>query len=228
MTIAPNLLVSISAPPKAGKTHLALTFPEPIKVFSFDGGAKFIAETKFADKKIDICEVTLPIIETENQAWALEPWRAFLKEYKGDVELGKYNTIVLDTATVVWQMCHQAVTEEREKQKLAEVKYYEPNLRMSSLFSRASLAGINLVTIQYITEKYEDNKATGEMKIDGWKRTGGAADLLLEMESITRGKGGASKTIMETTIVGCRFDRDLVGKTFTDTTYQEILALLGV
>lgn len=228
MTLVPNLIVSISGDPKSGKTFLSLTFPDPIKVFSFDRGTKFIAETKFADKKIDITEISLPIIETENQAWASEPWHNFLKEYKEDVASGKYNTIVLDTATVVWQMCHQAVTEERERQKLAEVKYYEPNLRMSALFSRASIAGINLVTIQYLTERYEEGKATGELKIDGWKRTGGNADILLEMRSLTRGKGDSAKTVMETMIRACRFDRDLVGKTFIDTTYDEIMALLGV
>jgi len=228
MTLVPNLIVSISGDPKSGKTHLAMTFPEPIKVFSFDRGAEFIAKVKFPDKKIDITEISLPIIETENQVWALDPWRAFLKEYKEDVSSAKYNTIILDTATVVWQMCHQAVTEEREKMKLAEVKYYEPNLRMSSLFSRAGIAGIDLVTIQYLAERYEDGKATGELKIDGWKRTGGNADILLEMRRITRGKGDTAKTIMETTIKAYRFDRALDGHTFVDTTYDEIMALLGV
>ena len=59
----PNLLVSLTAPPKSGKTHLALTFPEPIKVYAFDTGVDYVRETSFADKDIDIFHVELPFAD---------------------------------------------------------------------------------------------------------------------------------------------------------------------
>ena len=69
MTLAPNILASISAKPKSGKTHLSFTFPEPIKVFSFDLGADYV-RTKFPDKQIDIKSFVLPVIESETEQWA--------------------------------------------------------------------------------------------------------------------------------------------------------------
>ena len=49
----PNILVSISSPPKTGKTYLACTFPKPIKIYSFDQGADIVKKLKFKDDLID-------------------------------------------------------------------------------------------------------------------------------------------------------------------------------
>jgi len=204
-----------------------MTFPEPIKVFSFDLGAEYV-RTKFPDRQIDIKAVTLPVIESETEAWAEPLWQELKKDYKEAIEGGKYQTIVLDTATVVWQMCHQAITEEKNRKKILEVEYFRPNLLMSAFFSRARIGGVNLVVIQYLRDKYVKGDNTGELELDGWKRTEGNVDLVLEMESRQLGEGNSAKTVMRTTIKANRFDRDLNGKTFDDTTYDEIMALLGV
>lgn len=225
--LVPNILASVSGRPKAGKTHMSMTFPDPIKVFSFDLGAAFV-RTKFPDKEIDVTEITLPIVESTEQTWAEEPWKKFEQDFKGAVESGKYNTVVLDTATVVWQMCHQAITEERNRKKMLEVEYFAPNLKMSSLFARARIAGVNLVVIQYLRDKYVKGDNTGELELDGWKRTEGNVDIVLEMESVLIGEGDSSKTVMKTKIKDCRFDRDLNGRILDDTDYDEIMALLGV
>jgi len=222
------LIISISGLPKSGKSHLSMTFPAPLKIFSFDLGATYIAENKFADKEIVINEIALPIIEDDDEQWAEPIWNAFRREYKDDIESGKYETIVLDTATVVWQICHQAITEEKNRKKMLEVEYMKPNLKMSSLFARARVAGVNLVTIQYLRDKYVKGDNTGELELDGWKRTAGNADVVIEMKRMTLGEGARAKNLMRATIVDNRFDRDLNGTFYDDTDYNELVALLGV
>jgi len=227
MTIVPNLIVSVTGKPKAGKTHFACTFPDPIKIFSFDQRARFVA-SKFPEKEIDVHDVMLPVIESEEQQWAEPIWITFEKDYKSAVDSGKFKTVVIDPATVVWQMCHQAVTESKNRKKILEVEYMKPNLKMTSLFSRAANAGINLVTIQYFRDRYVNGDNTGEQELDGWKRTAGRADINLFIENVILGSGNNSRSIMRTTIVDNGYERDLNGKEFDDFTYDDLIALLGV
>lgn len=230
--LVPNILVSISGLPKSGKTHLAMTFPEPIKVFSFDLGADFV-RTKFPDKKIDVQNFVLPIVESGNETWALPVWERFYAEFKKVAESGEYQTVVLDTASAVESTLRQAILEELQqdkpgKQKLATNEYVARNLRMAAIFARARTLGINLVTIQYLREQWirrpGSDKAdpTGELIIDGWNQTEGQADVNIEMET----KVKAGKTVMIATIKSNRFDRDFNGKQYEDTTYDEVIAVL--
>ena len=232
--IQPNIIVSISGLPKTGKTHFSLTFPEPIKVYSFDLGADFVA-SKFPKKTIEVHNFTLPIVESESTKWALPIWEEFYAEYKRDIDGGKFKTVVLDTATAVESILRQSTLEELRqdkpgKQKLATNEYVARNLRMTTLFARPRVAGMNLVTIQYLREQWLKSKnsdraePTGELVLEGWNQTEGQADIIIEMTTAIKG----GKTIMVSTIKSNRFDRDLNGKSFDDTDHTELMALLGV
>src|SRR3990167_10509218 len=141
----PNIVVSISGLPKSGKTHLALTFSEPIKVFSFDGRFDQVRQRSFSDKVIDVENISIPIVESEDDTeWAPKVWNPFYKQYKEDVESGKYQTVVLDTATTAHAILNQAVfewvkgaesdrAEERgqaakDRKKMAVNEYHTRNL----------------------------------------------------------------------------------------------------
>ena len=162
--MVPNIIVSVSGLPKSGKTHLAMTFPDPIKVFSFDNRADYVRQ-KFPDKKIDIVACQMPIVESDTDAsWAPPIWNAFYKEYKVAVESGEYQTVVIDTASTVYTVLNQTVFEwlreeaaglGREKKKLAVNDYYTRNLLMKSIFDLAKNKGVNLVVTQYLGEKWE-------------------------------------------------------------------------
>ena len=233
----PNIIVSISGLPKSGKTHLAMTFPEPIKVFSFDGGADYV-KTRFPDKVIDIENFRMPLIESDEDAsWAPPIWNDFYKKYKEAVYSGQYQTVVIDTASTAHAILNQTVFEwlkeeaegkGRDKKKLAVNEYHTRNLLMKALFDLPKNEGINLVTTQYLGEKWATPpggkmpEPTGEEKLQGWAQTEGFADINIGTE--TRVKAG--KIGMVATIKSTRFDRDTVGKQFVDTTYDEIIALM--
>jgi len=227
----PNIIVSISGLPKVGKTHFACTFPDPIKIYSFDLGADFV-RGKFPDKDITVVNFSLPIIDDEDaDAWALPVWEEFYQMYQTDVVGGTYETLVIDTATALEQVIRQAALEAIQqlkptKQKLATKDYLVRNLRMKAIFDLAKTNGVNLATIQYMREKWakrggEMPEPTGEIVLSGWEQTEGFADINIEM--VTK---FTNKTIMVSTLKSNRFDRDVSGKTFNDFTYDELVTML--
>ena len=249
----PNIVVSISGLPKSGKTHLALTFPEPIKVFSFDGRSDQVRQRNFKDKNIEVENISVPIVESEDDTgWAPKVWEPFYKKYKEDVESGKYQTIVLDTATTAHTILNQAVFEwvkeaesdraaergqtTRGRQKLAVNEYHTRNLLMKALFDLPKNQGVNLVVIQYLGEKWvtlpgkKMAEPTGELKVQGWAQTEAFADVNIEMGTKTRvivgGKKPVDETVMVATIKSTGFDRQAIGQSLVDTNYDELIAVL--
>lgn len=241
----PNIVASISGLPKTGKTHLSLTFPAPIKVFSFDGGADYVA-TKFPNKAIEIENIQMPLIESEDDSsWAPPIWDEFYKNYKEAVTSRKYQTIVIDTASTAHTILNQAVFEwvraeaaehGREKKKLAVNEYHTRNLLMKALFDLPQRLGINLVVTQYLSEKWltppgsKMAEPTGEMKVQGWGQTEGFADINIEMTTkikvVVENKKPMEKTVMVATVKSTRFDRNAIGQPLEDTTYDELIALV--
>ena len=234
--LVPNLKINIAGMPKSGKNHIAYSFPDPIKVFCFNGGAKLVAR-KFPAVKIDVHDFVLPIVESTAEEWALPIWNEFYQEYKEDACSGKYKTLILDTATEVENICQQAVLEDlqesaeekgRRKERLATTDYLARNLRMKALFDLAQNEGVNLVALNYLKEKWvrrADEKTatnTGELVLDGWARTESQCDLNIELS--TRIKAG--KKIAVATVKSNRFDWDFDAKSFDNTTYEELYALL--
>jgi len=221
----PFVSCSISAPPKSGKTYLACTFPEPIKLYSFEHGAKFVVEKCFPGKKIDIQEFKLPIIDSDSPApYAEKIWEEFQKQFKEDAYSGKYQTLIVDTATHLWAVLRQAITEAKNRKRLTEVEYALPNLKMGSIYTHAYEAGVNFVVINYLRDKYVKGENTGELELNGWSQTEGLVDVVIEMKRETKG----GRTQMTALIKDNRFDRDQNGKSFIDTSYDELMLVLGV
>ena len=230
----PNIIVALSGRPKSGKNYFAYTFPEPIKVYCFNGGASFVAR-KFPKKKIDVQNFTLPIVDSTTEQWALPVWTEFYAQYNADVESGKYKTLVLDCSTEVEQFCRQAVLEElqdeastkgRVKQKLATNEYLARNLRMNAIFARARNAGLNLVSLQYLKPEWvktpgtDRAEPTGKMEVDGWNQVEAQADINIWIEAKMKG----DEAEMISTIKPSRFVRKQY--VLTDIGYDDLLAVV--
>src|SRR3990167_7718689 len=107
----PNLVISVSALPKTGKNHFAYTAPDPICVYCFNGGAEFVAR-KFHDKKIEVVDFCLPIIEDTEMRWASPVWEQFRARYNADLVKGEFVTYIFDTNTEIENIDQQCVLEE--------------------------------------------------------------------------------------------------------------------
>lgn len=217
------ILTSISGMPKTGKSYLSMTWPEPIKIYSFDLGAEYVRAKFFPKKKIIISNYELPIIETDSpDPYAEKIWDVFQKEFKTDCYSGQYKTLVIDTATQLWAIVRQAITEAKNRKKLLEVEYALPNLKMSGVYAHAKKAGINLISINYLKDRYVKGENTGVLELNGWGQTEGLVDLVLEMNRVTQG----GKTTMNTIIKDNRFIRNENGNVYPDTSYLELTTVL--
>ncbi len=227
--VIPNLLCSVSARPKRGKTHFSLTWPDPICVFAFDVKGVNEIVPKFPAKQIDVREYQIPIIDSDPpKPYAEAIWNRFNGEYREVCESGKYKTVVIDTATSLWTIIRHAVAEEVDAKRLIQRQYTLPNLRMNSVFSRAVIAGLNLVVIQYMKNKFVNEKDTGEEVLSGWKQTDGAVDVVLELDRLTRiVAGGKKETYIKAEIVDNRYDLALCGTELVNPTYDDLITVLG-
>lgn len=215
----PNLFVSVAGEPKTGKTHFALTFPDPLALFSFDLGAEFVA-SKFPGKQIDIFKYPVPIIDSVHpKPYAEEFYLQIKDDYEKAVTSGVYNTVVIDTATALWEIVRHAYTEEKNRKQIVKVEYAEPNARMSWFLLQPNVAGVNLVATHYLRDRYIDDKNTGQKEQDGFRRTHGLADLVLTTEML--------KSVVKGTIFADRYDRELNGYEFDDPTYDDLVAVHG-
>jgi len=228
--VNPNIIVSLSGFANSGKTHLALTFPDPIAYFDFDIGGVMPVLKKFPGKRVDLKSYPIPIIDSDPpKPYASEIWHQVDEDYKDACAGGKYKTIVIDTATALWEIIRHSVAEEIHQKKLLEVQYTMPNLRMRSLFARAQLSGVNLVTLQYLADRYVKGENTGELGVKGWQETETKSDIAIWCTmKVVRVGGGKNDVYVESSVHKDRFLREMNGQILRDATYDDLLALTGV
>jgi len=199
-----------------------MTFPEPIKLFSFDLGAKLV-RAKFPDKQIDVVEYDLPVVDSlsGDVPWATPFWQKVRKDIYDAMDSGEYQTIAIDPFSVVWDICRFSFAEEQNRDKLGKARDYgEPNARCRGFFLKASLVGVNLVVTSYLKDEYKEDKQTGNLILDGWKHTIGMVDIHMTLERT--GKKNVA------TIEDSRFGFDLIGHKFEMPTYEDLSILLGL
>ena len=229
MTV-PNLMVSISGEPKSGKSHLACSFPGPILVVSFDLGAKFLL-SKFKDKAIDLKEMPMPIYDSlDAKGVGFDKfWREVRYAIYTGVDSNKYQTIVIDTASALWEIIRYGYNEEEGKAVGASGKartYGEPNARMYGVITKIQISGVNLVLVNYLKDRYENDQNTGKKELDGWKKTEGLVDLVLLNRKIPNPTGAGS--VFKTLIKDYRFDHTIDGTELEMTDYDELITILGL
>jgi len=241
--LIPNILASVTARPKSGKNHFSYTWPAPIRVYCFNGGAEFVRnKAKFKDKKIDIINIDTPIIEESEVAagdhWAKDIWKKLNTQYKKDLSEKVYKTYIFDTGTELETLVRRNVTEimieesTKDRTKLAVNEYGDRNMIMYAIFDRAKKAGVNLIMLQYVKEKWTKDSTgkpqpTGEIVMDGWAQTEAAVDVPLELEekSVPDSKG-QPRSVNILTIKPNRFSREMNRKTIQDATYDDLTATL--
>lgn len=220
----PNISLSISGNPKSGKTHWAFSFPAPILVFSFDLGVKRVLP-HYAGKAIETKSYPLPILDTVHpKPYAKALWQEISKDFKDALASAEWQTIVVDPATTLYHVACHAWAEELGQRQLLQFQYGEVYARLSALYVQAQLSGKHLVLTHYLREAYRKNEPTGELELDGYKRTEGLVDIVLLTERVSKPKGGA---VIRTTIVDCGFDLELCGYQAEDMSYQTLIELLG-
>ena len=228
-----RLVVSLWGQPKAGKTHFALSAPDPIEFFDFDLGREGV-DHKFKGKSITPHLYEIPLGGLQDQH-ATELLQKFYREYKVALDalqdLGG-GTVVLDTASDLWSVIQAAklaeVRTRRAKKKVGvdpdDVQVYpydysEANLAMANIL-RAVLfrPDVNGVFIHRAKKVYEGGNETNKLEFQGFGQTPAITQAMVQLFKNTKGRFGKIEV--------CRFDPDLESMEVKDLTYDTLRNLM--
>lgn len=174
-----GLVLAVWGEEKTGKNFFAYSFPEPIRVMNFDGRWM---EARYHPNHVakDIEAVRFTDIPLRFEA---DDWRAvlddFLDTWEATIEEMDEGTIVLDTATQVWQLVQNVIIDGEKQTALRKLQQKNPkatleDLKMNRLnFGPANqiMAAVlrlparkprlNAVYLHRAHDKYVDNERVG-------------------------------------------------------------------
>lgn len=199
-------ITTLYGPPGSTKTSLAITWPRPLVLYNFEGGAKRAWRYREGIEDGSITERTFPLphrsmtTRYERLTGYMEAWQAITATLL--IDLPKFETAIWDTGTVVWAIDRDAWLQDIQQQtparkQLQVIEYGEPNRRITELFNLARAFQTNLVITHHETDEYtqlrdplgniivdENNNPvsvpTGKKQPEGFKHTTALSDWVLK------------------------------------------------
>lgn len=225
-----RLIVSDWGREKSGKTHFALSFPEPIYVFDFDRRLDNPARD-YPDKQMYRKQYRDPTLGTIQDHEKI--YNEFLKDLRTVVKgIGYQGTIVIDTHTAVWQVIQSTYVEKIRQQKLEDGKkfmtfdYALANRHFTEVIETIKdNDSINCVLIGKAQDAYNSQGApSGEYKPQQNKDVPFLVDMIIRCER----DGAKYQCVIEES--GCKSavpGLSMAGLIIEDPTYEKIMELLG-
>ncbi len=220
-----NMIAAICGDEGTGKTTMALTYPKPLRHFDVDvGGYRRAAwrldmegvESKSYPKPIQLkklmgtegspsTRITIP----KKVEGTKELWQQIVTDFVAACMDAKVKTVVIDSATMLWGICHNSHLEELQERQLVKwnktnrntpfdendyrerlqpIEYGPANDRMRTILHTARSYSKNLILTHYPTDEYgtiADSKGnmvegkTGKKILDGFKETLKLVDLVV-------------------------------------------------
>ena len=218
-------IVAVCGDEGTGKTTMALTFPKPLRHFDVDVGGYRRAiwrlpaegtESKSYPKPIQVDKLmgttgtpTTRISIPKKVEGMKELWQQIVTDFVAACMDTKVKTVVIDSATLLWSICHNSHLQELQERQLAIHKKNKPNIpfdeneyrerllpieygpandRMRTILHTARSYSKNLILTHYPTDEYgtiPDGKGnmvegkTGKRILDGFKETLKLVDLVV-------------------------------------------------
>ena len=221
------MILGLYGEDKTCKTTLALTAPKPLRHMEFDLGGfnraalRFNGDIKsgliqskkyimpmqalFEPQDVSPDKVTIKssrqLLVGFKELWYSE----FLVDYYNYLKDPEVKTIVLDTFTMVWELCHKMVLQEKQevqiaalggkpmppgfqlRDKLLQIEYGDPGGRMRQLLYIAVAQDKNLVLTHHARDQYKkqlvgdkvEDIPTGKRERAGWGNLGDIADVIV-------------------------------------------------
>lgn len=182
--IRKRLILLLCGREKQGKTHFALTAPDPIAYINFDVGEEgVIQKAKAMGKTIFHQKFRRPMTfdhsGSASATGAQEEWIRFSKTWYKLIEVPGLRTIILDTETEANELIRLA-----RLGKLSQVKphHYGPvNAEYDSLLKSAYDSGLNVVLIDKMKKEYKNDKWNGNYERKGFGEMGFIAQVIAQM-----------------------------------------------
>lgn len=212
------MIIALWGPEKSWKSTFALSFPKPLHHFDLDVGGFDRAAWRIDTNGITSKSYPLPI-QIEKMMGAKgdgitirfprkmigyrEVWQQIVIDFVEVCKNSEVKTIVMDSATQLWSICHQSLLQEKQEiqlsknSKLADHELRErlqpvefPNDRMRSIIYTARSSGKHLVLTHYPADIYAEKVTatgiesykTGDIRPDGFKDTQKLVDAVIWVE----------------------------------------------
>ena len=176
-----------------GKTTMALTFPKPLRHFDVDVGGYRRAIWRLSSEGVESKGYPRPIqvdklmgtqgspstrISIPKKVEGMkEIWQDIVTDFVASCQDKAVKTIVLDSSTLLWNICHQSHLQELQERQIARwkadsktkntpfdendyrerlqpIEYGPANDRMRTILHTARSFGKNLVLVHYPTDEY--------------------------------------------------------------------------
>lgn len=262
---------------KSCKTTLALTFPKPLAYLEFDVGGFDRAKYRFKEDvasgniitsykdgkgkehllryvmpyQYDAIDATKLTVRPSKRITGIkELWYRFLVNYMQLLEDDGIATVVVDTATLLWEICATAYLQEKQELQLdvkgnvlpneklrvnlLPIEYREPNIRMRGIIYQAKAHGKHLVLTHHAKDEYAMMPVKGEMveartgrkERSGWGQLGDGADVIvhtyIKMEKQDKNKR----------VPYCKVElaevQELVDMEFKEPTYEQLASVIAM
>jgi len=200
-----RIIMSIDGLEKQGKTHFALTAPGPIAMFSTDIGEEGVV-SKFEDK--DIWIMSIDKVGEDSAEEAPKEYARFHKAYTSMLRGDDVRTIILDTATEIWEILRMA-----RFGRLTQVMPYQygpVNAEYRALIRGAYNYNKNLILLHKMKPKYVNDKRTSEYERAGFSDTGFLVQVNTQIYRYSPEDGGEFVLYVK----DCRQEASLAGEEF--------------
>lgn len=215
-----RIIVSVWGKPKTGKTHLALTFPDPLYYFNFDWGFEHHKEG------LDGREVYIADYLSIKPEMTVDEAMRMLKRFEQDYAsaLSKNNgTLIIDTSTQLWQLVSKVFLDEiKQKRRDGQIypfDYANANAYFQNLINQVKPTEMNMVLVQRAKEKYNDKgNASGNYEQQGNNQVPYLVGT--ELMAFKEGSGDTTKYGVE--VVTCWYSSKVDGLIIPDPDYTKV------
>lgn len=201
--IIPRLIASVEGKQGSGKTHFALTAPDPIAFINLDRGDEGVIE-KFGDKKIS----TAYIRPVGTEEGAKQQMKIFSEAYDYSVlsEESEFRTVIVDTNSVLWELLRMSLFGSL---KAMPTNYMEPNLKMANIARKAAESDKHVIFLHRLKEEWGAKGPTGNFVFSGHKEMPYLVQAVIRLE-----RGDSNPEDYNAVITRCRHNTALIGRKF--------------
>jgi hypothetical protein len=209
LDIPRRIIASVVGHQKSGKTHTALTAPEPITYINIDESTEGVI-SKFGSKVIAEYKPVKPNLSAPQSAW-VPVYDGIRKVVEGALAYNE-GTLVIDTATELYRIHRMA-----KFGKLTQVMphhYTEINTEFKAgIFFPCYESKMSVIFLLRYKKKYVNDNWSGGYEKDGY--TAMEYDVQFNLETIGTDREGGGRDFA-VRVVDSRHDASLVGLVFPD------------
>jgi len=208
-----RLIIRIGGLAKSGKTHFALTAPDPISIINADRGLEGVVEKFLATKEIHVTPNfrDMPFETPDEQE---KRWKELYDCYWSALKDTKTRSIIFDTDTEAWEIARLALLGRLEK--VPPLKYTELNRMFREMVDAAFTHDKNVIFICKYKKQYTSHGSDDMGKWNGKYEPMGFNDLpyIVQVNLRSRLERVDDVLVPSVEIVNCRQNMQLMGEVF--------------